>query len=382
MNHYYRFQFCTALVAFTMLFLSTVGMAQTTITGTIKHDGLIRDYRLYIPKNFDSKKAVPLVFNFHGLTSNAQQQEFYGDFRGIADTAGFLLVHPNGTVSKTAGVPFWNVGLAVGESVDDVGFVEALIDSLQLKYTIDPNRIYATGMSNGGFMSYFLACSSLRFAAIASVTGSSTPLMDQKCKSSRAVPILEIHGTADNTVPYNGTTGIKAIPALVAFWAAKNGCNPTPQINQVANTNTADGATAEHHIYSTSTGDALVEHFKVIGGGHTWPGSIFPIGVTCQDFNASKEIWRFFSQFKLITNNNDLHHAEVKIFPNPAIEKINILQSKYNELKVYSIDGAITIHLKNTSTINDCDISYLKPGIYTMELSNNQGRVVTKFVKI
>ena len=171
MNHYYRFQFCTALVAFTLLYLSTVGMAQTTITGTIKHDGLIRDYRLYIPKNFDSKKAVPLVFNFHGLTSNAQQQEFYGDFRGIADTAGFLLVHPTGTVSKTAGVPFWNVGLAVGESVDDVGFVEALIDSLQLKYTIDPNRIYATGMSNGGFMSYFLACSSLRFAAIASVTG-------------------------------------------------------------------------------------------------------------------------------------------------------------------------------------------------------------------
>lgn len=101
------------------------------------------------------------------------------------------------------------------------------------------------------------------------MTGSSTPLMDQKCKSSRPVPILEIHGTADNTVPYNGTTGIKAIPALVAFWAAKNGCNPTPQINQVPNTNTADGATAEHHIYLTSTGDALVEHFKVIGGGHT-----------------------------------------------------------------------------------------------------------------
>ena len=118
------------------LFLSFNAYSQQTIVSTITHGGLTRDYRLYIPKNYIPSKAAPLVLNLHGLTCNAIQQEFYGDFRPIADTAGFLICHPNGTVSVTTGLTFWNVGLAAGENVDDVGFIEALIDSLSAKYVL------------------------------------------------------------------------------------------------------------------------------------------------------------------------------------------------------------------------------------------------------
>src|SRR5258706_3847373 len=145
------------------LFLS----GQQTINGTIMHDGLQRDYILYVPASYVPGTPAPLVLNFHGYTSNAFEQMFYGDFRPIADTAGFLIVHPNGTVDQL-GNQHWNVGWGTS-TVDDVGFTNALIDSLSAQYDINQDRVYSTGMSNGGFMSYKLACDlSNRIAAIAS----------------------------------------------------------------------------------------------------------------------------------------------------------------------------------------------------------------------
>lgn len=364
------------------LFLSFHAYSQQTIVSTITHGGLTRDYRLYIPKNYNPSKAAPLVLNLHGLTSNAIQQEFYGDFRPIADTAGFLICHPNGTVSVTTGLTFWNVGLAAGENVDDVGFIEALIDSLSAKYNIDSKRIYSTGMSNGGFMSYLLACASTRFAAIASVTGSSTPLIDIKCKTANAIPIMEIHGTADQTVPYNGTTGIKAIPELVSYWANKNSCNPTPQIIAVPNTNTTDGATAEQHIYKTAAGRNLVEHFKVIGGAHTWPGASFPIGVTCQDFSASREIWRFFSQYSLITDVDDSHIIEqVNVYPNPVESTMNIEVDEKSEFLIKDINGKNVFSIWLFPEVKNIDMKHLTAGIYFFEINNGAKKKIGKFIK-
>src|SRR4030095_1043345 len=129
---------------------------QQTINGTITHGGLQREYILYVPSSYEPGTPAPLVLNFHGYTSNALEQMFYGDFRPIADTAGFLVVHPQGT-KDMLGNNHWNVGWGTS-TVDDLGFTSALIDSLSAQFDIDPNRIYSTGMSNGGFMSYKLAC--------------------------------------------------------------------------------------------------------------------------------------------------------------------------------------------------------------------------------
>jgi len=306
--------------------------AQTTLNGTLQSGGLTREYLLYVPAIYNGSTAVPLVFNLHGYTSNNLAQLFYGDFRGIADTANFLVVVPNGTLDPS-GNRFWNT-FNTGSTVDDVGFLADLIDTLEAVYNIDRNRIYSTGMSNGGFMSYALACElNDRIAAIASVTGSMTTTNLAACQPNRSVPVMEIHGTADATVPYNGSVqgGFVAIPTLVAAWVAFNQANPMPTVTQVPNTNTTDGSTAEHYVYSGGDNGSTVEHYKIIGGGHTWPGAIFNIGVTNRDIDASQEIWRFFSQYRLdeLTANKEpiTTATNWSASPNPAHDYL-LLQSQ------------------------------------------------------
>ena len=313
-----------------LLILANALSAQTTILGSIQSGGLTRDYRLYRPAAYTGNTPVPLIINMHGYTSNNLEQGFYGDFRSIADTANFLIVHPNGTLDNQ-GNRFWNT-FGTGSTVDDVAFISDLLDALQATYNIDPQRIYSTGMSNGGFMSYTLACElNDRIAAIASVTGSMIGPNLAACNPQRPVPVMEIHGTADNTVPYNGSilSGFVSIPTLVDAWVGFNNCDPTPVLTNVPNTNTGDGCTAERYVYPNGDAGSTVEHYKIIGGGHTWPGTAFVIGVTNQDFRASQEIWRFFSQYRL-DELTDLDApkspADWTAYPNPAGDYL-LLQS-------------------------------------------------------
>lgn len=313
-----------------LLFFVNVLSAQITVLGSIQSGGLTRDYRLYRPAAYTGNTPVPLIINMHGYTSNSLEQEFYGDFRTIADTANFLVVHPNGTLDNQ-GNRFWNT-FGTGSTVDDVAFISDLIDALQATYNIDPQRIYSTGMSNGGFMSYTLACElNDRIAAIASVTGSMIASNLAACNPQRPVPVMEIHGTADNTVPYNGSilSGFVAIPTLVDAWVGFNNCDPTPVLTNVPNTNTGDGCTAERYVYNDGDAGSTVEHYKIIGGGHTWPGTAFVIGVTNQDFRASQEIWRFFSQYRLdeLTDvDAPAAVADWTAYPNPTGDYL-LLQS-------------------------------------------------------
>ncbi len=314
------------------LFFTGVLLAQATdILGTIQSGGLTREYRLYKPGIYTGATPVPLIINMHGYTSNNFEQQFYGDFRAISDTANFLIVHPNGTLDGQ-GNRFWNT-FGGNEAVNDVAFISNLIDTLSAAYNIDPQRIYATGMSNGGFMSYTLACElNGRIAAIASVTGSMITPKLNACTLQHPVPVMEIHGTADNTVPYNGSAlaAFVPIPTLVDAWVALNHCNPTPAFSAVPNTNTSDGCTAEHYVYSGGDAGATVEHYKIIGGGHTWPGTPFVIGVTNQDFRASQEIWRFFRPYRLDLLSDAAAPitaaAHWTAFPNPTGDHL-LLQS-------------------------------------------------------
>lgn len=181
-------------------------VAQQTINGTITHDGMQRSYILYLPKSYAGNVPFPLVFNFHGYTSNAQAQMNYGDFRPVADTGNFLVVHPQGTLFN--GNTHWNVGgWTLGSQTDDVDFTRVLIDSLSANYNIDMDRVYATGMSNGGFLSYLLGCQlSSKIAAVASVTGSMTPQTFSPCNPGHPMPSLQIHGTIDDVIPYGGNS--------------------------------------------------------------------------------------------------------------------------------------------------------------------------------
>jgi len=312
--------FCLGIPAF----------AQQTIQGTLEHDGLQREYILYVPAGYTGDAPVPLVLNFHGYTSNANEQMFYGDFRTIADTAGFLVVHPEGTLLN--GSTHWNVGgWTIGSTVDDVGFTAALIDHLAENYNINLKRVYATGMSNGGFMSHLLACQlSERIAAIASVTGSMTPETYDNCNPQHPMPVLQIHGTADPVVPYGGAPWTRPVQDAIDYWVAFNHCTKPPTVTPVPDIVTTDLSTVDYIVYPDGDNGVTTEHFKVYNGGHTWPGSAINIPVTNYDINASVEIWKFFAQYDLdgridqTTATSEAEAPDFAVFPNPTTHFVQI----------------------------------------------------------
>ena len=356
--------------------------AQQTINESIIHDGIQRNYIVYIPEIYDGSSAVPLVLNFHGYGSNATQQMFYGDFRDIADTEGFLLVHPEGTLSN--GNQFWNVGFpgTTSSTIDDVGFTEALIDELANSYAIDLDRVYATGMSNGGFMSFLLACQlSEKIAAVASVTGSMTPGTFNDCNAQHPTPVLQIHGTNDSVVPYDGNS-IWTLPIVdvVSYWVNYNNCDTTPTTTTFPDLDLSDGSTVEHSVYEDGDLGSTTEHMKVIGGGHTWPGSIINTPGTNQDIDASMEIWSFFSRFDINgpLSVNEFENRQVSIYPNPTNSTINLSLSFSEEVnyELFSPLGQQLIIGTIKSSNQKIDVSNLPPNIYYLKLANQVFKIL------
>ena len=365
--------------------------AQQTINASITHDAIQRDYIIYIPANYTGTTAVPLLFNFHGYTSNANEQMWYGDFRSIADTAGFIIVHPEGTLDGT-GTTHFNVGWG-GSSVDDVSFTSALIDSISGQYNINQDRVYSTGMSNGGFMSFRLACElSDRIAGIASVTGSILPGTLTNCNALHSTPVMQFHGTNDGTVPYAGGAGwTEPISSLVDYWANFNNCSVPPVIENVPDINTADGSTVEKYSYLNGDNCTEVIHYKITNGAHTWPGTVFSSAGTNQDINASVEIWKFLSQYDIngLVNCSSAGLKEtvksptLTLYPNPADNKLQIeglqeLSGSY-ELIITDLSGAIVLTSDNTG--ESLDISDLSSGFYIVNIKNSKEEFTIKFTK-
>lgn len=376
------------LLSICLLFTITASQAQITIVDSIISGGIYRSYRLYKPAIYSGTSARPLIINMHGYTSNANDQQLYTNFKPIADTANFLMVYPNGTFSS--GQRYWNAGIS-SAGADDIGFIRNLIDSLKLQFNINSNRIYATGMSNGGYMSNTLACElSTRITAIASVTGSMFTSQygtyGSGCHPTRPVPYMEVHGTSDPTVPYAGNTGSLPIDSVVKYWVRKNVCNITPTFSNVPNTNTSDGCTAEHYIYTGGKLGSTVELFKIIGGEHTWPGAPITIGVTNQDMSASKEIWRFFSKYNLASltgidepSSNKLNFS---VYPNPTnsvltIEFLDFNNQPYHVKVVNTLGQMMLEETHNTPNVT-LQTEHLKSGIYFVTLTNNDNFSITK----
>jgi polyhydroxybutyrate depolymerase len=378
--------------AITLLFVCAELPAQTVVEGSFDHDGINRTYRLYIPEVYDAGTAVPLLFNLHGYGSDNLEQEVYGDFRPIADTANFIIAHPNGTFDLF-NQRFWNT--FGGASIDDVGFISALIDTISAVYNIDPNRIYSTGMSNGGFMSYDLACFlSHRITAVASVTGSMIWERFNTCEPTHPTPVMQIHGTADATVLYNGSFLFSHIDTLVSYWVNFNNCQSDPTIIQVPDIDTLDGCTAEQHIFSGGNAGVSVELFKVIDGGHSWPGAPINLNVTNMDFSASVEIWRFFSQYSLdqllnIIGEETISSRVIHAFPNPAGNTLILDFPAFDRpvaatLEVYNLHGQ-PIHSQNISDLQHqtiLDVNAWPPGMYLLRVKAMNGITVNGKVMV
>lgn len=284
------------------------GSAAEAESRTLEHNGKTRSYVLHLPKSSTKDRAVPLVMVLHGLGANGAMTQVLTGFDDVADKRGFAVVYPDG-LNKMWN--YWEGGLPAGKlkrerGADDIGFLTTLIDELVRDGIADKRRIYATGISNGAYMSNRLAIDSAdRIAAIAPVSGTMIKFMAERMKAPQPMPVLYIHGTQDKVVGFDGTDFITkrasslSADELVRWWAKRNGCDMEPKVESLPD-KADDDITVKRHTFADKTGRAPVVFYELIGGGHTWPGGKLQpealLGKTCRDFNASETIWEFFAR--------------------------------------------------------------------------------------
>ena len=241
------------------------------------HKGLDRYYYIQLAHP-EAEGPSSVLFNLHGYGSNALEQMYYTNFNNLANTKenNFILIHPQGAPLNTvltSSSSHWNSGgWTIGSTVDDVDFIDTIIALVSQKYDLNQNRIYSTGMSNGGFMSYHLACNlSSKIAAVASVTGSMSSETYESCNPDHPTSILQVHGSIDVTVPFQGNSalGMRSVNDVMDYWKLYNACDvdPTSIIIDYFDIEIA----VQHDTYSNCLNDVHVELYKIEGMGHTWP---------------------------------------------------------------------------------------------------------------
>jgi polyhydroxybutyrate depolymerase len=273
---------------------------------TIQSGGVPRTYHLHVPPSVPSTAAMPLVMVFHGGGgTGAGAARSYG-FNRVADDRGFAVVYPEGRDRRwndgrgTTGQPWLNTVL-----VDDVGFVSSLIDHVSGTLRIDPHRVYATGISNGGIFAHRLGCElSGKIAAIAPVAGTIAEPEVTRCAPRSPVSIIEFHGTEDRFVPYGGGEilghaergRVLSVAETTELWAKFDGCPALRHRVDLPPRHADDGTRARQAAYGPCRGGSAVVLYTIVGGGHTWPGTAWLplLGPVSRQIDATEVIWEFF----------------------------------------------------------------------------------------
>ena len=357
---------------FAALLVST--SAQTFINQTIQHDGLTREYSIYVPASYDGTTSFPLLFNLHGGGGTNSDWQAASDMRSIADTADFILAYPQARPDPSDGNSFNWIPKVPG-TFDDVPFFSSLIDAIASNYQIDQNRIYACGYSLGGDMTFELGCKlNNRIAAIAPVARTMQANPNSFCSPVHPTGVLSILGTNDLVSPYNGIIfgGIEyyiSAAATHSYWATHNNCNATATMSTVS-------PSVERYTWSTASGCAYVEELKVIGGGHDWPGSFGNMTI-----DANTEIWQFVSRYDVnglmgcITtsiNENNVQTDNYKLFPNPFNDQLTIEMAfiENKEFEIYSLLGELIISGQLKAGETTIDLSALPANVYLFKTKN------------
>jgi len=282
-------------------------------TRSITWAGLERTYRIHVPTVRERDKPVPLVIVLHGGGGTGKRMEklALGGLTKLSEQEGFVVVYPDGIEKH------WNDGRAKvkyrahRDKIDDVGFIAALIDQLAKGYEIDRQRVYITGISNGGMMSNRLACELTdKIAAMAPVAANMPADLVSHCAPSRPVSVLMISGTDDSMMPWAGGEAhflrlkfgkVLSAKDTIRFWAAHNRCSATPTVTWEPDADREDGTRVRKETYHGCKDGVEVVLYAIEGGGHTWPGGFqylpkIVVGKTSRDVDANRVIWRFFGK--------------------------------------------------------------------------------------
>ncbi|MCM2316032.1 MAG: hypothetical protein NDJ92_12880, partial [Thermoanaerobaculia bacterium] len=280
----------------------------------LKHDGRERNYIVHIPKGGATRSPLPVVLSFHGGGGWAAQQQESTRLHELGARERFIVVYPNGTGRLRNRLLTWNAGSCCGSaaesSVDDVGFIEALLDDLARRTSVDRARVYATGFSNGAMMSHRLAAERPDLVAAIAPVGGAMVLVGREPRA--AVPVLHIHSVDDPRALYIGGLGPPfpgtdhrvehpPVAASLERWRRANGCRPT---GSVIETRSAGSHSAERIAFAPCSSSAELVHWKLTGPGHVWPGAATTsrervTGPATTVIDANEEIWRFFRDKRL-----------------------------------------------------------------------------------
>jgi polyhydroxybutyrate depolymerase len=256
--------------------------AHTTgeFTLSLRQGGLVRTALVHVPRA-GAGRPLAVVLAFHGAGGDGEFMADYSGLSPLADHDHFIVVYPTAAGRRH----FWTLNSSDKSKPDDIGFIAALLEQLPQRVCMDPTRVYATGVSNGGGFAARVGCMlSSQIAAIAPVAGGYRSL--DACHPQRPVAVLEIHGTADTVVPYNGKPPDYAgsVPRFLANWASLDGCS-----QQQAPTFVGPGT--ERFDWGSCAGGTEVMHLRLSGIGHTWPGSR---DSRSSPIAAGRTVWRFF----------------------------------------------------------------------------------------
>lgn len=376
-----------------ILINSVTVTAQQNIADSLDHQSYQRKYIVHLPPTYSNSVATPVVIVLHGGSGNYQSVQGFTQMNFVSNQNNFLAVYPQGQGSAPPGFS-WADGrntTADQAGIDDVGFINKLIDTLQTSFNVDTNKIYICGFSNGGFMVQRLACQTPeKFTAFGGLGCSIDTSLIQTCNPSKPVPMAYFSGTGDPEVPYSGgsmtnpvVTPIVPVDTAVQFWVNHNNCQTAVPVVFVPDTVQSDSSTVEFYKYTNCDCNADFYFYKIINGGHTWPGvpiSMFPqLGNTNEDVYASYALWDFFNQFALFNtvNSIDNHLMENKllVYPNPTYDILYIeTNGMPTKVSIYNLMGKKLLE-KKSAKIN---LETIPKGIYVLkvELKGNESTIL------
>lgn len=359
-------------------------------------DAISRDYWVYVPSSYNPANPASLVVTLHGMGDNDTNFRNVG-FNLVADTANFIVLVPNAIPFNSSnplvqavigGSRTWNSGAGVdvplvgkvvpNSEINDIGFINKMVDITIANYSIDQTRVYVCGFSMGGFMTQRMAIESNgRYAAFATGAGTiGTELVNPN--PGRAIPLAHFNGTVDEKVNWQSGNPMFQIyvDSMITFWLDNNNCETTPIHTVLPFT----GFTVEHDLYPNGDDGSVLEVFKVIGAGHVWLGEPNNISYTA-------EMWKFFSRYSFQTAGLDEENDnnQLKIYPNPAKNSINIefsndITEPYT-LTLYDMEGRIIVQYEDHQKDTQLQLEGVNNGLYLLKV-NNKTMNITKHIVV
>lgn len=361
--------------------------AQQSTQRTLSHDNVNRIYRIYVPQSYTGNKAVPLVMAFHGLGDNAANFQGIG-FNQLANQDTFIVIYPQALPDQLFQANAWNAGVGgtfagftyfLNADVDDIGFVNSLIDTLSSEFNLDSNRIYSTGFSLGAYMTQRLACEmSDRIAAIGTVSGLIGNNVN--CSPDGAMPVLHFHGTADSTITYTGEfpspvgkgeVGL-SVDEMISNWTDKNTCTEPMEYDPIPDA-ANDGRTVERFTYPDCDSESEVVFYKITNGTHEWPYT------PNNDIDATELIWEFFQKHSNKKEDNtvgiaaNLSKANIQVYPNPATTQLFVKTSELvQRISLYNVIGQNVKNIEQPALQNRISLDGIPAGVYLLTVQENE----------